>query len=62
MSSLSFGRDFLHSGLDPIRSDLSPEGYATFAAAWRMAGAEIIGGCCGIGPEHIAALAALRNR
>nr|WP_298195668.1 homocysteine S-methyltransferase family protein [Novosphingobium sp.] len=25
---------------------------------WDEAGASILGGCCGIGPEHIAALAA----
>lgn len=49
-----------NSGLDPIREDLTPEGYATFAAAWAKAGASIIGGCCGIGPEHIAALRCLR--
>ena len=49
------------SGLDPIRSDLTPEGSVRFAMEWRKAGADIIGGCCGIGPEHIAALAALRE-
>ena len=37
----------------PIRADLTPEGYAAFAARWQAAGASIIGGCCGIGPEHI---------
>jgi S-methylmethionine-dependent homocysteine/selenocysteine methylase len=47
-----------NSGLSPIRADLTPEGYARFAAAWRAAGASILGGCCGIGPEHIAALRA----
>lgn len=45
-----------NSGLDDIREDLTPEGYARFARAWRGEGAAIIGGCCGIGPEHIAAL------
>ena len=39
-----------------IRADLDPAGYAVFARAWRDAGATILGGCCGIGPEHIAAL------
>ena len=39
-----------------IRADLDPAGYAAFAQDWRDAGATIIGGCCGIGPEHIAAL------
>ena len=47
-----------NSGLDPIRADLTPAGYARFAAAWQAAGASIIGGCCGIGPEHIAAIRA----
>jgi S-methylmethionine-dependent homocysteine/selenocysteine methylase len=39
-----------------IRADLDPKGYLAFAEAWRAHGAEIIGGCCGIGPEHIRAL------
>lgn len=47
-----------NSGLSPIRADLTPKGYARFAAAWHAAGASILGGCCGIGPEHISALRA----
>jgi S-methylmethionine-dependent homocysteine/selenocysteine methylase len=50
-----------NSGLDEIRADLTPEGYASFARAWAEEGASILGGCCGIGPEHIAALARLRD-
>ena len=46
-----------NDGLDPIREDLTPEAYVRFAQAWVEAGADIIGGCCGVGPEHIAALA-----
>jgi S-methylmethionine-dependent homocysteine/selenocysteine methylase len=42
--------------LSEIRSDLTPQAYLAFARAWRGAGASILGGCCGIGPEHIAAL------
>jgi S-methylmethionine-dependent homocysteine/selenocysteine methylase len=42
--------------LHDIRADLTPEGYLAFARTWRAQGARIIGGCCGIGPEHIAAL------
>ncbi len=41
-----------------IRADLDPPGYLRFAKAWVAHGATIIGGCCGIGPEHIAALRA----
>jgi S-methylmethionine-dependent homocysteine/selenocysteine methylase len=42
--------------LDEIRTDLTPQTYVQFANAWRQTGASILGGCCGIGPEHIAAL------
>lgn len=45
-----------NSAICPIREDLTPEGYGRFARAWHTAGASILGGCCGIGPEHIAAL------
>ena len=45
-----------NSALCPIRADLTPEGYARFAAQWQAAGATMLGGCCGIGPEHIAHL------
>jgi S-methylmethionine-dependent homocysteine/selenocysteine methylase len=45
-----------NSTLLDIRADLDPAGYAQFARAWHQAGATILGGCCGIGPDHIAAL------
>ncbi len=45
-----------NSTLCDIRADLDPAGYAAFARTWHDAGATIIGGCCGIGPEHISAL------
>jgi len=35
---------------------ISPEDLVNEARAWRNLGVQIIGGCCGIGPEHIAAL------
>lgn len=44
------------------RTDLGPEAYADFACSWVEAGATIIGGCCEVGPAHIAHLAdRLRN-
>ncbi len=47
--------------LEAIRADLTPAGYLGFVRDWIARGATIVGGCCGIGPEHIAALqAALR--
>jgi S-methylmethionine-dependent homocysteine/selenocysteine methylase len=45
--------DVLHA-----RHDLTPERYAAFAMEWVAQGATIVGGCCEVGPAHIAALAA----
>lgn len=39
-----------------IRQDLGPASYLRWARRWAEQGASIIGGCCGIGPEHIAEL------
>ena len=39
------------------RGDLDPAAYAQHALAWAAAGATILGGCCEIGPAHIAELA-----
>nr|WP_320010912.1 homocysteine S-methyltransferase family protein [uncultured Desulfobulbus sp.] len=36
-----------------IRDDLDPKRYADFTQKWHGMGVSIIGGCCGIGPEHI---------
>lgn len=45
-----------NDGLDEVRTDLNPELYLKFAQEWKEAGATLIGGCCGIGPEHISEL------
>jgi homocysteine S-methyltransferase len=54
-------KDFLKDSqtVDALRArgDLTPEGYAATALGWVEAGARIVGGCCEIGPAHIAALA-----
>lgn len=39
------------------RKDLGPEPYADFAMGWVEQGASIVGGCCEVGPDHIAELA-----
>ena len=39
------------------RKDLGPEPYAAHAIKWIDAGAQIVGGCCEVGPAHIAHLA-----
>ncbi|MGB0936272.1 MAG: homocysteine S-methyltransferase family protein [Colwellia sp.] len=36
--------------------DISEQAYVDFAISWHNAGATIIGGCCGITPNHIAQL------
>ncbi|TWB24588.1 homocysteine S-methyltransferase [Nitrospirillum amazonense] len=47
-----------NDGLDELRADLTPATYLDWARRWVDAGAAIVGGCCGIGPDHIRALAA----
>lgn len=39
------------------RHDLGPDEYAAFAMDWVSRGASIVGGCCEVGPDHIAAIA-----
>jgi len=43
------------------RHDLDPASYAKFAMHWVEQGANIVGGCCEVGPEHIAAIAERLN-
>ncbi|MDD9877409.1 MAG: homocysteine S-methyltransferase family protein [Magnetovibrio sp.] len=38
------------------RHDLDPDAYAGHVTDWLAAGARIVGGCCEIGPKHIARL------
>lgn len=39
-----------------LRQDTTPDNYLQWAAQWQQDGATIIGGCCGIGVDHIARL------
>lgn len=52
------------SGIEALgtREDLGPDAYAAFAGKWLEAGATIIGGCCEVGPAHIARLAQILGR
>lgn len=45
-----------NASLQEVREDLDPVSYLAFVNNWISLGATIIGGCCGIGPEHIALL------
>lgn len=38
--------------------DMSPEAYAALCKQWVEMGASVVGGCCGVFPEHISAVAA----
>ena len=44
--------EFTHDGV------LTPEEYAAYLPAWQAAGATMLGGCCGIGPDHLRLVAA----
>ncbi|MDC0934798.1 homocysteine S-methyltransferase family protein [Pirellulales bacterium] len=46
--------------LDPkwkFDETVTPEDFAELGLIWRAEGAQILGGCCGVGPDHIEALA-----
>lgn len=47
-----------YAGISEMREDLGPARYLEFARTWVESGATVVGGCCGIGPEYIAALRA----
>ena len=37
-----------------FRDDLDPTSYGEFVSRWLDAGATVVGGCCGMQPEHVA--------
>ena len=41
--------------------DIKPSDYLESAKKWIASGAQIIGGCCGIGVEEIKAISILKN-
>lgn len=45
--------------LSAFRDDLDPVDYAYFVRRWIDLGATLVGGCCGMGPDHIAKIARL---
>ncbi len=42
-----------NSGVTTMNEELTPQRYANFAQEWVSDGSSLLGGCCGIGPEHI---------
>ena len=57
----SLTKDFVAGGTTAndlsTRQDLTPDVYAEHVARWVDLGATIVGGCCEVGPAHIAAMA-----
>lgn len=49
-------------GLLPLREDLSPESYVSHVARWLDLDANVIGGCCGTRPAHIAEMRSYIDR
>jgi S-methylmethionine-dependent homocysteine/selenocysteine methylase len=45
-----------NDSLHDLRDDITPQAYADFAVRWAESGAGIIGGCCGISPDHLKVL------
>lgn len=50
------GSPDLSSGTWHFDSAMTPERFARAGLTWVQAGAQIVGGCCGTGPDHIRAL------
>ncbi len=40
---------------------ISPQDLLIFARQWKQSGVQVLGGCCGLSPEHIAAISALKS-
>ena len=45
-----------NENLSELRDDMIPAAYTAWADRWIAAGASIVGGCCGIGADHVSAL------
>ena len=41
-----------------LRDEITPSAYADMVMQWVGHGAGVVGGCCGVGPDHITALRA----
>ena len=41
---------------------VSPDALLAFATDWVAGGVQVLGGCCGLSPAHIAAIAPLKAR
>jgi S-methylmethionine-dependent homocysteine/selenocysteine methylase len=48
-----------NAGIAAFRDDLDPGAYGEFVEQWISMGATLVGGCCGMNPDHIARVAQL---
>lgn len=51
-----------NAGLATFRDDLDATAYGSFVEQWLAEGATLVGGCCGMNPDHIARIAELVQR
>ena len=51
-----------NAGIARFREDLDPASYGEFVEGWLDDGATMVGGCCGMNPDHIRTIASLVQR
>jgi len=52
-------RGLVTSDSEAVYDDITPLEYAELANRWYAAGANLVGGCCGVGPAHIQAVSSV---
>eukprot|EP00930_Biecheleria_cincta_P018650 TRINITY_DN1444_c0_g1_i1.p1 TRINITY_DN1444_c0_g1~~TRINITY_DN1444_c0_g1_i1.p1 ORF type:complete len:332 (+),score=43.03 TRINITY_DN1444_c0_g1_i1:94-996(+) len=52
----AYANGFCGGGISEYRADLTPQMYAHRCQQWARGGSRILGGCCGVFPEHIVAM------
>ena len=50
---IKIGQKDANSQIRGTRKELTPQKYLDFVKEWNEIEVDIVGGCCGIGPEHI---------
>jgi S-methylmethionine-dependent homocysteine/selenocysteine methylase len=55
-SSLQDSVNRANRTLRQVDNDITPTLISEYAREWTNSGASVLGGCCGVGPEHIHAL------
>jgi len=51
-----------NAGIAQFRDDMDPPSYCEFVEGWLDRGATMVGGCCGMNPDHIRAIADVAQR